>query len=84
MVGGDTVKRETTFISVIRLGNENMHINISLRRRYGITSTRNSYLCLIQKEKQGTAIQRDANVGQLQTFNTVSERSDVKEQENGN
>ena len=60
-----------------------MHINISLRRRYGITSTRNSYLCLIQahRKKQGTAIQRDANVGQHQTFNTVSERSDVKGQE---
>ena len=26
LVSGDTVKRETTFISVIRLGYENMHI----------------------------------------------------------
>ena len=41
LIGGNTVKRKTTLISVLRLGYENMHI--SLRRRYGITSARNLY-----------------------------------------
>ena len=36
------------------------------------------------KEKQETATQRTASVGQLQTFNTISKRSDVEGQENGN
>ena len=39
------------------------------------------YMSSAEKEKQETAIQRDANVGQLQTFNTVSKRSHV---DNGN
>ena len=46
-------------------------------RRNGITYTHNSYLCLIQvhrKKSKHFFKQRDTNVGQLVTFNTVSKR----------
>ena len=78
----DTVKRRAIFISVLEMCNYYGATVNTFKKKVYITSARITFSCLIQvhrKSKQVTVIQRETNIGELVTFNTVSGRRRRKE-----
>ena len=78
----DSVKRRAIYISVLEVCKYLSPTVNTFKKKANITSARITFLCLIQvhrKCKQVTVIQRETNVGQLVTFNSVPGRRRRKE-----
>ena len=70
----DTVKRRAIFISVLEVSKYYSTTVNTFKKKAYITCARITFSCLIQvhrKSKQVAVIQRETDIGQLVTFNSV-------------